>query len=68
MVFTYEVVVMKIDNVNADEILGTANKGIYGSHHDEEKGFFKKLFGKKDDEGVFEGKFNEDKSIRQFFY
>ena len=60
MVFTYEVVVMKIDNVNADDILGTANKGIYSSHHDEEKGFFKKLFGKKDDDGsYFEKKVRE---------
>ena len=63
MVFTYEVVVMKIDNVNADDILGTANKGIYGSHHDEEKGFFKKLFGKKDDAESF-----FDKKVREIVF
>lgn len=50
---------MKIDSVNPDDILGTANKGIYGARQDEEKGFFKKLFGKKDEEEYFEKKVRE---------
>lgn len=48
LVFTYEVVVMRIENVDIDVILGTENKGIYGAHEKEKKGFFKKLFDKED--------------------
>lgn len=40
---------MKIDKVDIDLILQSDKRGIYGRERDEEKGFFKKLFGKKDD-------------------
>ena len=39
---------MRIENVDIDVILGTENKGIYGAHEKEKKGFFKKLFDKED--------------------
>ena len=31
---------MRIENVDIDVILGTENKGIYGAHEKEKKGFF----------------------------
>ena len=43
------VVIMKIDKVDIDTILQSEKRGIYGRERDEEKGFFKKLFGKKDE-------------------
>ncbi len=63
---------MKIESVNVDEILGTESKGIYGVHEEEKKGIFKKLFDRciaddLSDEGVFEGKINEERSIRELF-